>query len=186
MEDEKIIQLYWNRDENAILATSDKYGAYCTAIAMNILGNKEDTEECVNDTFLNTWNAIPPHRPQMLATFLGKITRNLSYNRWKHNHADKRGGSKLPQVLDELSEYVSGKDNVEDTVESKELVFVLNSYLAGLSSKKRIVFVRRYWYADSITDIAARFSMTEGSVTMLLSRLRKDLHNYLIERGFEL
>lgn len=186
MEDEKIIQLYWNRDENAIPVTAEKYGSYCTGIARHILGNYEDAEECVNDTYLNAWNAIPPHRPQILSAFLGKITRNLSFNRWKHNHAGKRGGHILPQVIDELGECVAGKDSVESELERKEFVMALNNYLATLSSHKRSIFIRRYWYTDSISDIACRFSMTEGSVSMLLSRLRKDLHNYLIKRGFEL
>lgn len=186
MEDEKIVQLYWNRDENAIPVTTEKYGPYCTGIARNILGNYEDAEECVNDTYLNAWNAMPPHRPQILSAFLGKLTRNLSFNRWKHNHADKRGGYTLPQVLDELGECVAGKDSVESELERKELVMALNNYLTTLSSHKRNIFIRRYWYTDSINDIACRFSMTEGGVSMLLSRLRKDLHNYLIKRGFEL
>ena len=98
MDDAQIVQLYWDRDEQAIRATADKYGNYCTSIAMNILGNQEDAEECVNDTYLNAWNAMPPHRPSILSTFLGKITRNLSFNRYKHNTADKRGSGELPVV----------------------------------------------------------------------------------------
>ena len=103
MDDAQIVQLYWDRDDQAIPATSDKYGNYCTSIAMNILSNQEDAEECVNDTYLNAWNAMPPHRPSILSTFLGKITRNLSFNRYKHNTADKRGSGELPVVLEELS-----------------------------------------------------------------------------------
>ena len=106
MDDEKIVQLYWNRDEQAIPATAQKYGNYCTSIAKNIIGNLEDAEECVNDTYLNAWNSMPPHRPGVLSTFLGKIVRNLSFNRYKYNTADKRGGGELPLVLDELSDLV--------------------------------------------------------------------------------
>ena len=112
MDDAKIVQLYWDRNEQAIPATADKYGRYCTSIANNILGNNEDAEECVNDTYLNAWNSMPPHRPSILSTFLGKIVRNLSFNRYKHNTADKRGGGELPVVLEELSDLVSGKDDV--------------------------------------------------------------------------
>jgi RNA polymerase sigma-70 factor (ECF subfamily) len=113
MDDLKIVQLCWDRDEQAIPATADKYGSYCTAIAKNILGNNEDAEECVNDTYLNAWNSMPPHRPSVLSTFLGKITRNLSFNRHKHNTADKRGGGELLAVLDELADCVSGKEDME-------------------------------------------------------------------------
>lgn len=112
MDDANIVQLYWDRNEQAIPATADKYGSYCTSIAKNILGNNEDAEECVNDTYLNAWNSMPPHRPSILSTFLGKIVRNLSFNRYKHNNADKRGGGELPVVLEELSDLVSGKDDV--------------------------------------------------------------------------
>ena len=109
MDDAKIVQLYWDRNEQAIPATADKYGRYCTSIANNILGNNEDAEECVNDTYLNAWNSMPPHRPSILSTFLWKIVRNLSFNRYKHNTADKRGGGELPVVLEELSDLVSGQ-----------------------------------------------------------------------------
>ena len=113
MEDAKILLLYWNRDEQAIPATAEKYGSYCTTIARNILGNHEDAEECVNDTYLRAWNSMPPHRPAILSTFLGKIVRNLSLNRYHHNAAQKRGGGQAVIVLDELADIVSGKDDVE-------------------------------------------------------------------------
>jgi len=186
VEDAKIVQLYWDRDEQAIPETADKYGRYCTSIARNILGNKEDAEECVNDTYLNAWDAMPPHRPNMLSTFLGKITRNLSFNRYKHNTAEKRGGGELPLVLDELSELVSGTEDVGREVEYHELVKALNQFLQGLPMEKRMIFVRRYWYTDSVSEIANRFGMKEGTVSMTLNRLRNRLRNYLLERGFEL
>ena len=119
MDDAHIVQLYWDRNEQAIHATSDKYGNYCTSIAKNILGNQEDAEECVNDTYLNAWNAMPPHRPSILSTFLGKITRNLSFNRYKHNTADKRGSGELPVVLEELSDLVSGNYDVEQAFDQR-------------------------------------------------------------------
>ena len=111
MDDANIVQLYWDRNEQAIPATADKYGSYCTSIAKNILGNNEDAEECVNDTYLNAWNSMPPHRPSILSTFLGKIVRNLSFNRYKHNNADKRGGGELPVVLEDCVRDV-GDDHV--------------------------------------------------------------------------
>lgn len=186
LEDSKIVQLYWDRNEQAIPATSEKYGSYCVSIAKNILGNKEDAEECVNDTYMNAWNAMPPHRPNLLSIFLGKITRNLSLNRYKRNTADKRGGGEAAVVLDELIGIVSDTDSVEQEVDRKELVNAINSFLDALSPNKRSIFICRYWYFDSVFDIALRFGMTENNVSVTLSRLRLKLHNYLSERGFEL
>ena len=186
MDDAQIVQLYWDRDEQAIPATSEKYGNYCTSIAMNILGNQEDAEECVSDTYLNAWNAMPPHRPGILPTFLGKITRNLSFNRYKHNTADKRGGGELPVVLEELSDLVSGRDDVEQAFDQTELTKAIDTFLDGLSPKKRSIFISRYWYTDSISEIAVRHNMSDGAVSMALNRIRLKLHNYLLERGFEL
>ena len=186
MDDAQIVQLYWDRNEQAIQATSDKYGNYCTSIAKNILGNQEDAEECVNDTYLNAWNAMPPHRPSILSTFLGKITRNLSFNRYKHNTADKRGSGELPVVLEELSNFVSGKDDVEQEVDRKALVKAIDDFLETLTTEKRSIFISRYWYTESITEISARYGMKAGAVSMTLNRLRLKLHNYLLERGFEL
>ena len=186
MDDAKIIQLYWDRDEQAIPAIADKYGSYCTSIAQNILGNREDAEECVNDTYFNAWNAMPPHRPNVLSAFLGKITRNLSLNRYKHNHSDKRGGSQTTVVLDEIAEFVSDTDSVEQEIDCRELVKAIDRFLDRLPADKRNIFVCRYWYFDSISDIANRFGMTENNVSVTLNRLRLKLHNYLLERGFEL
>ena len=186
MEDTKIVQLYWDRDQNAITQTAHKYGKYCSSIAKNILGNHEDAEECVNDTYMNAWNSMPPHRPTMLSTFLGKITRNLSFNKFKHTHADKRGGSVLPAVLDELNDCVSGRSNVEKEIEYKELIKAINDFLDTLSPQKRSIFICRYWYTDSISSIALQHGMKENAVSMTLNRLRLKLHNYLSEREFEL
>lgn len=186
MDDAKIVQLYWDRDEQAIPATASKYGNYCISIARNILGNCEDAEECVNDTYLNTWNAIPPHRPKRLSAFLGKIVRNLSFNRYAHNTADKRGGGELPAVLEELAGCVSGSDDVGQIYEHKELAAAINDFLGTLPAEKRNIFVCRYWYTDSVNEIAARYGMTCGAVSMTLKRLRTKLHSYLVERGYEL
>ena len=186
MEDREIINLYWERNSNAIKETASKYGGYCKSIAKNILGNNEDAEECVNDTYLNTWNSIPPNRPNILSTYLGKITRNLSFDRFRHRHADKRGGGEIELVLDELGECVSGADSVEQEVEKKELVRAINSFLDTLSQEKCNIFLCRYWYALPVSEIATRFGMSEGNVSVTLNRIRSKLKNYLKERGYDL
>ena len=186
MEDLTIVDLYWNRDEDAILYTQRKYGALCQTIAHNILGNREDAEECVNDTYLQAWNSIPPHRPTALSTFLGKIVRNLSFNRYKHNTRDKRGGGEIPLVLDELAECVSDRDDVPHGYAMKELVSAINDFLDTLPETKRNVFVCRYWFTDSIADIAKRYGMERAAVSMMLSRTRTQLHNYLTKQGYDL
>lgn len=186
MEDSKIVQLYWDRSQDAIAQTAKKYGKYCAAIARNILGNREDTEECVNDTYMNAWNSMPDHRPSELSTYLGKITRNLAFNRYKKEHAGKRGGTEIPVILDELGECICGKENIEKELEYKELVNMINAFLATLPIKKRNIFVCRYWYSDSVSDIARRFDMKENAVSMVLSRLRMKLRDYLMERGVEI
>lgn len=186
MGDNDIIQLYWDRDDKAIKLTSEKYGHYCKAIAKNILGSEEDAEECINDTYLKAWNSMPMFWPKQLATFLGKITRNLSFNRYKHNHAEKRGGSEITLVLDELAECVSGTEDVENAVDCKELISNINLFIQKLSPEKRNIFVRRYWYADSVSEIAKAYGMMPANVSKILERTRKQLKTYLTERGFEL
>lgn len=186
MDDNAIIRLYWDRDDRAVSVTAQKYGNYCKTIAINILGSEEDAEECVNDTYMNAWNSIPPHCPKQLSTFLGKITRNLSINRYKHNHAGKRGGCEVMLVLDELSEFVSGVDNVEQIIDHKELAKAISTFVKSLSIEKRNMFVRRYWYADAVSDIAGDYGMLQGTVSKTLERTRKQLKAYLTERGFEL
>lgn len=186
MDDTGIIQLYWDRNDQAISATSEKYGHYCKSIAKNILNNDEDAEECVNDTYLNAWNSMPTHWPKQLATFLGKITRNLSFNKYKHDHAEKRGGGEITLVLDELTDCVSDMDDVEQIIDCQELIKAINTFMRGLSPEKRNLFVRRYWYADSILKIAADYGMLQGTVSKTLERTRNQLKAYLTERGFEL
>ena len=139
MEDTHIVQLYWDRNETAISESSMKYGAYCTSIAQNILQNPADAEECVNDTWLHAWNAMPPHRPSLLSTFLGKITRNLSFDLYRKMHRKKRGESQMDAVLDELEECVSGKDDIERQWEMKELIAEINRFLQKLPEEKRPV-----------------------------------------------
>ncbi len=187
MDDEKIVQLYWDRDQAAITATAEKYGGYCGTVARNILGNREDAEECVNDTWLNAWSAMPPHRPEVLRTFLGKITRRLSLNRYQQNTAEKRGGGETALVLDELAEVVSGQDGgAEEELDRQELVRAINGFLAALSDQKRDIFVCRYWYLESVGGIASRLGITENQVSVTLNRLRRKLRRCLREGGFEL
>lgn len=186
MEDKEIVRLFWNREEQAISVTAEKYGAYCKVIAINILGNREDAGECVNDTFLNAWNSIPPARPENLATYLGKLTRNLALNQYYKNRAQKRGAGQFAVVLEELEEVVSHKENPETAFEEQELRSAINAFLAMLPMEKRNLFLCRYYYADSITAIAEHFKMTENNVSVSLNRIRKKLHKYLTERGFEL
>ncbi len=184
MHDEQIIALYWNRDERAISATDETYGGYCRTIAKNILGSAEDAEECVNDTYHHTWNAIPPHKPKLLSAFLGKITRNLSLNQYKKRMADKRGGGELPLVLEELSDCIAHSESVESTVEKTELARAIDDFLEKQPREKRHMFVCRYFYTDSISSIAKRFSKKESAVAMTLARMRETLSEHLRERGY--
>lgn len=186
MEDNGIIHLYWDRNEQAIRATSEKYGHYCKSIAKNILNSEEDAEECANDTWLNAWNAMPEHWPEQLSVFLGKITRNLAFNRYHYNRAEKRGGGEITLVLDELADCVSGVDGTEQIFDRQELGKAVNLFVRSLSGKKRNIFVRRYWYADSVSEIAKDYGMTRGAVSKALERTRKQLRIYLTERGFEI
>ena len=186
MEDERIIELYFSRDSKALAATSEKYGRYCGAIARNILPSDEDAEECVNDAYMSVWNSIPPQRPGSLKAYLGRITRNLALNMYRGMTSARRGGGTVESVLEELEEIVSGGESAEDEVLRREAVRTVNDYLSRLSPRRRNIFVRRYWYADSVRDIARRFGMTEGAVTMVLTRMRKKLREELEKGGFEI
>lgn len=185
MEDERIVQLYWDRDEAAIDESSKKYGAYCASIARNILADLSDAEECVNDTWLRAWNAMPPHRPSILSVFLGKITRNLSFDRYRAAHREKRGGAHVDAALEELGECVSGRDDPERRREERELIEELDRFLRALPEEQRYMFILRYWYADSIGEIAQRLGMSENRVSVTLHRVRLRLRARLMERGFD-
>lgn len=183
MEDEKIIDLYWNRKENAITETSMKYGGYCSAIARRILQYKEDVEECINDTWLHTWNAIPPHRPVKFQLFLGKITRELSLDRYRAIVASKRGGGEINLVFEELEETVSGKENVEQHIDYIFLGKLINEFLHKQKSEICDVFLCRYWYLYSIREISKKFCISESKVKMMLARTRKQLKLFLDKEG---
>lgn len=179
MEDSRIVELYWQRSEDAISETSKKYDKYCNHIAYNILYNSEDAEECVNDTYMRAWNAMPPHRPGRLSTFLGKITRNLALNKYKSGNRQKRGGGQTDLVLTELEECICTNGRVEDIVEEMALTDAINRFLSELPKMNRVVFVRRYWYMDSIKAISKQYGMNQNHVTTMLFRMRKDLKLYL-------
>lgn len=176
MKDEEIIALYWKREEAAISATAQKYRSYCGSIAGHILSLREDVEECVNDTWLHAWNAIPPHKPPRLPLFLGKITRELAINRYKAGTAQKRGGGEYAVALEELGDFVTAGDNtVEREVELQLIGAAISGFLRKQPALHRDVFIRRYYHVCPIKEIAAEFSISESKVKSILFRLRKKL-----------
>ena len=172
MEDSRIVELYWQRSEDAISETAAKYGKYLHSISYNILSNAQDAEECVNDAYSGAWNAMPPHHPSVLSTFLGKITRRISIDRWRRYSAEKRGGSETALALDELEDCVSGSGSVEEESERRELTGKINEFLLSLPAVERQVFLCRYWYLDPVSAIAKQFGFTESKVTSMLHRTR--------------
>ena len=184
MEDHQIVDLYWQRNESAIAETAAKYGNYLYGISNHILQNAEDAEECVNDTYHDAWQSMPPHRPSVLSTFLGKITRRISIDRWRKTNAKKRGGGVVPLALDELEECVSGTGDVEAEVERLELQKKLNEFLLALPRTERQVFMRRYWYMDSVSEIAKRFACSESRIKSMLYRTRIKLRGMLEKEGY--
>ncbi len=182
MEDVKIIELYWMRSEEAIRETQNKYGRYCHTVAYNILYSNEDADECVNDTYMKVWKTVPPHRPERFAAFLGKITRNLALDRYDKLRSQKRGGN-TELALDELKDCVavSGYDiPVSDEMVLKEAI---NAFLRSLPKRTRIIFLRRYFYLCSISDIARSLEMSESNVKVTLSRTRAKFKAYLEKEG---
>ncbi len=183
MQDSDIVALFFERDETAIAQVDVQYGGYCRTIARRILQNDADADECVNDTYQRAWDAIPPAKPANLRTYLGKIARHLAFDRYKSLHADKRGSGELPLVLDELSECLSGGDDSARLTESIVLKDCLEHFLKALPPQKRFIFLRRYWYADAIKDIADALGKTENDVSVTLSRLRSSLKTTLEKEG---
>lgn len=184
MEDARIVDLFWARSENAISEASAKYGKYCYTIAYNVLANHEDADESVNDTYLDAWNNMPPHRPSILSTFLGKITRRISIDKWRSRTAEKRGGGKIVLALDELSDCVPSNHNVEHEVEAAELAKVIDNFVMSLPPMDRRVFICRYWYLDPISAISQQFGFSESKVKMMLYRQRQRLLSHLEREAF--
>ena len=185
MDDQRIIELYFERNEQAIEETQKKYGAYCHTVASAILTDMRDAEECVNDTYLHAWNAIPPTRPNIFSAFLAKITRNLALTRYRANHRQKQGGGSIPLALEELQNVLPDPTggNLADDVHLRD---TLNAFLRGLPATSRDLFLRRYWFLHSISQIAAETGMKESRVKMILLRTRERLREHLLREGIEL
>lgn len=180
MDDSRIIELFWDRDQTAIEKASQKYGRYCYAVAYRILCSRQDSEECVNDTWHNAWRAIPPERPTRLQAFLGRITRNLALDRYGYNHAGKRN-AQLETVMEEYWQCVPNGDMpLDDTLVLKDLI---NRFLEGLDQQTRVIFVRRYWYVCSVRQIARSMGLSEGNVSVILHRTRNSFKAYLQKEG---
>ena len=182
MTDTEIISLFFARSEQAIDELAKKHGNAVARVARNILGNEQDTEECVNDTYLGTWNTIPPHRPSPLRTFVCRIARNLATKKYHSNTAVIRN-SQYDLALDDLEEILADSNSVEEAYEAKELRAAINGFLATLNPSDRFLFMRRYWYSDPVKDIAKMAHSTTNSVTVRLFRIREKLRHYLVKEG---
>ncbi|MBR3963026.1 MAG: sigma-70 family RNA polymerase sigma factor [Oscillospiraceae bacterium] len=183
MEDEKIIELYFERNESAISETAEKYGNYLYKIAFNILSDNEDSEESVNDTYMSAWNAIPPEKPNIFSAFLSKITRYISLNRYRSKKMEKRGGGEIDVAFEEIEECVPDKSNIYDEIEAKELAKMISDYLKKLPETERKIFVCRYYYLDSLSDISKQFGFSQSKVASMLHRTRKKILSHLEKEG---
>ncbi len=186
MDDERIIELYFARSEEAIEYTDAKYGHYCKTIAYNVLGSFEDMDECVNDTYIKVWNSIPPTRPRNLKAFLGKITRNISLNIIKARTAQKRWGNQYSVTYEELANVCQSEHNVDEQIDELVLKDSINRFLSQLPKESRQIFVARYFYFESITQISKNLGITESKVKMSLLRVRNSLKKHLEREGYPL
>ena len=184
MEDRQIVDLYWARSESAITETDKKYGRYCHYIAYQILSDDLDAEEIVNDTYLKTWNTVPPNYPDPLKPYVGMISNQLALNRYDEKTAAKRGGGKMPLIFHELDECLADEEESIDIAEAVVLRDLLNCFIWSLPKKTRNIFVRRYWYASSLAEIAEEYGMKESAVAMLMFRTRQKLREFLQKEGF--
>lgn len=185
MEDSQIIDLYWHRKESAISATTEKYGRYLMKIAMNILRRREDSEECVNDTYLDVWNQIPPTRPNNLLPYVGRITRNKAINKLQYLTADKRN-CELDVVLSELEDCFAFSDTPEYVFDNNEISKVISEFLRTCKKEHRHIFIRRYWFSDNILDISNELEISQSKVKSILFRVRKNLRKYLESVGYDI
>ncbi len=186
MKDFSIIELYWQRDERAILESNRKYGSYCLTVAYNILNNAEDSEECVSDTWLGAWNTIPPARPDRLRAFFAKITRHFAIDRFRKVTAQKRGGGKTALVIEELEECVASYSDTETAFFQKEFERDISRFLRSLPKRERNIFLQRYFFVYSTADIAKTYGMKESNVLVILSRTRSKLKDFLRKEGYTL
>lgn len=184
MDDSEIVKLFLERDEKALFEVSAKYKRYCFSIAQNIVGSEEDAKECVNDMLMRVWDMIPPHKPETLSTFLGKIVRNIAIDRHRMALSEKRGGGEADMAFDELAEILPDGGDLEGDAERRELLNEINAFLGKLPDTKRNIFMCRYWYCDSIHKIAREFGLSEGNVSVILNRVRHKLKEYLKKRGY--
>ena len=184
MEDNLIVELYFERDERAIAETNKKYGKYCFSVANNILSNEQDSEECINDTWNRAWNAMPPQRPNNLKLFLAKLVRNLALDKIKHSTREKRGKNNLNIALDEISEIISDASNIEDYIESKEFMISVNLFLKELPMRDCNIFVSRYFYLETVEQISNKYALTPSNVNKILSRTRIKLKEFLKKEGY--
>ena len=183
MEDGKIIDLYWARSQQAIAESETKYGPYCAAIARRILDREEDAEECVNDTWLRAWNAMPPQRPGVLSAFFGKLTRNLSLDRWRRNKAAKRGGHQVEIALHELEDCLPDRRSPDENLEAWETAALISAFLRRQPQLDRVLFVRRYFHLEPLDSLAGRFGLSAGQVKSKLHRMRQRLKAELEQEG---
>ncbi|MBQ5327754.1 MAG: sigma-70 family RNA polymerase sigma factor [Oscillospiraceae bacterium] len=183
MEDEKIIELYFERNESAISETAEKYGNYLYKIAFNILSDNEDSEESVNDTYMSVWNTIPPEKPNVFSAFLSKITRYISLNRYRAKKTEKRGSGEIDAAFEEIEECVPDKSDIYDEIETKELAKMISDYLKNLPETERKIFVCRYYYLDSLSDISKQFGFSQSKIASMLHRTRKKILSHLEKEG---
>ncbi len=186
MDDNEIVQLFWERNEAALVEIEKKHGKRCRFIAENILNNREDAGDCLNDSYFKVWNLIPPERPRLLGAFVASIVKHTALDMIKSKTAGKRGGGETALVIDELADVVPDKADVERSFESKEIIGKINDFLSELTPDKRRMFVLRYWYCCEIPEIAGRLGIRKNTVSVTLNRLRKQLREYLRKGGYEL
>ncbi len=183
IDDEKIIDLFFERSEQGIRELDNKYGAVCHNLSYNIVNNRQDAEECVNDAYLGAWNAIPPVRPNPLLSYIVKIVRNISLNIYWRKNAAKRSGGHYTIALQEIEGYIADQKTVEDEIEARALARIIEEFLNTLTLENRVIFMRRYWFADSYKDIAEFMGLSEKNISVRLTRIREKMKQYLIERG---
>ncbi len=186
LKDNEIIELYFGRQESAISETDKKYGSYCRNISYNILGSREDSEECTNDTYMKLWNVIPPQKPLRFCSFIASVVRSIALNMVRHSSALKRGGGNAQAVFDEIAECVASSDTVESEIDEKHLVSTLNSFLASCSNEKQMIFMKRYYHFRTVAQIAEEMHISEDKVKQTLHRMRDKLKKYLEKEGIDI